>query len=169
MTQTLSFYPLVTGNVWTYKSNDGYIFTNQVVGYDSARDRYAMANSTSVRPVIVYEDAEGMYTDAFEPGRFVMMLKAAPQHGDAWTVTFQANGLENKLEMKVLEVGKTIEVEGRTYIDVVIVDAESKMFVNNAWMSIDFRTQYHYAPGIGLILSTSSYGDSQALIDFRLV
>src|SRR5688500_1030603 len=136
MTQTLSFYPLVTGNVWTYRSNDGYIYTNQVVGYDSGRDQYSMANSCAVRPVMVYEDAKGMYSDSFQAGQFVMMLKANPRQGDAWNVRFQANGLENKLEMKVFEVGKTIEVEGRTYRDVVVVDAESKMYVNNAWMSI---------------------------------
>lgn len=169
MTQTLSYYPLVTGNVWTYKSNDGYVYTNQVVGYDSTNDRYSTANSCSIRPVIVYEDPIGMYSDCFEPGRFVLMLRANPKQGDAWNVRFEANGLENKLDMKVLEVGKTIEVEGRTYRDVVVVDAESKMYVNNAWMSINFRTQYHYAPGFGLILTTSSYGDSQALVDFRLV
>jgi hypothetical protein len=169
MTQTLSFYPLVTGNVWTYKSNDGNTYTNQVVGYDSSANRYSMSNSTSVRPVIVYEDEHGMHSDSFEAGKFVMMLKARPRQGDAWNVIFHANGLQNKLEMKVLEVGKTIEVEGKTYRDVVVVDAESKMFVNNAWMSINFRTQYHYAPGIGLILTTSSYGDSQALVDCRLV
>jgi hypothetical protein len=168
MTQTLSFYPLVTGNVWTYRSNDGNTFTNQVVGYDRDKERFSMATSTSYRPVIVYEDRDGMFSDSFEAGRFVMMLKANPHQGDTWSVTFYCNGLMNKLDMKVLEVGKTIEVEGRTYHDVVIVDAESKMFVNNAWMSINFHTQYHYAPGIGLVLMTSSYGDSQALVDYRL-
>jgi hypothetical protein len=40
--------------------------------------------------------------------------------------------------------------------------------MNGNLMALNFFTQYYYADGIGLILTTSSAGDSHALIDYKL-
>jgi hypothetical protein len=169
MTATISLYPLAVGNAWTYKTNDGSTYSNEVTNYDAGTGRFTMVNSTAPRPVTVYVNDEGMFSDAYEAEKFVMSLPANAKAGDAWTVKFNANGFENMLEMKVKEAGVSKEVGGKTFEDVSIVEAESKMFVNGNWMSINFFTQYHYANGIGLILTTSSHGDNQPIVDYKLV
>jgi hypothetical protein len=168
MTQTQSFYPLSEGNIWTYKVGDGSTYTNEVVSQDAGGGLFTMVNSTSQRPVSVHTNSEGIHSDAYEAGKFTLLLKADPKVGDAWSVMFNANGFENQLDMKVKEAGLSLTVEGKAYSDVVVVEAESKMLVNGNWMALNFFTQYHYAPGVGLILTTSSHGDNQALIDYKL-
>lgn len=161
-------YPLKAGNVWTYQLADGSTYTNQVTAMDPATGRATMVNSTAPRPVTVFVDGEGLHSDAFEEGKFVLMLKANPQPGEAWQIKFNANGFENVLEAKVTQTGANLEVGGTNYANVVIVECESKMLVNGNWMALNFFTQYHYSPGIGLILTTSSHGDRQPLVSFSL-
>jgi hypothetical protein len=67
--------------------------------------------------------------------------------------------------MTVKEAGISKEVEGKTYNDVMLIEAESKMHINGSLMSLNFFTQYYYAQDIGLVLTTSSAGDVHALTE----
>ena len=72
------------------------------------------------------------------------------------------------LVMTAKEKGITKEVEGKVYQDVLFIEAENKIIVNDTLMPLNFFTQYYYAHGIGLILTTSSAGDIHSLIDYKL-
>jgi hypothetical protein len=95
-------------------------------------------------------------------------LKENLKAGDSWEIRFTANGIQSIIVMTVKETGMTKEVEGKTYSGVVFIDAESKMNMNGTLMSLNFFTQYYYAPGTGLILTTSSYGDYHGLVSAEL-
>lgn len=162
------YYPLAVGNTWTYRNGDGTVYTNTVTGYDATSDRYTMVNSVVGRPVEVYVDGEGLHSNAIEEGQYHLMLKCNPRVGDTWTLEFTANTLQNQLVAVVKEVGGSVEVIGRRFDQVLKIETESKVHVNGAWMSINYFTQYYYAAGVGLVLTTSSHGDSQAMIDCNL-
>jgi hypothetical protein len=161
-------YPLAPANVWTYRTKDGTTYTNEVTAFDAASGRFTMTNSTSPRQVTVYVDDQGMHSDAYEEGKFVMVLTANPKPGDTWQIKFHANGFENILEATIKQVGATVTVGDTSYSEVVILECESKMLVNGSWMALNYFTRYHYATGVGLILTTSSHGDHQALIEHVL-
>lgn len=162
------YYPLKVGNVWTYINGDGTVYTNEVTEHDALNNRFKMVNSVVGRPVTVFVDEEGLKSDAIEGGKFLLMLKSNPQVGDTWTLEFIANTLQNQLVATVKQTDASVGVEGQTYSNVLIVETESKVFVNGSWMSINYLTQYNYAAGVGLVLTTSSHGDRQALTKCEL-
>jgi len=63
-------------------------------------------------------------------------------------------------------MGISKEVEGKTYSDVVFIEAGSKLNMNGNVISMNFLTQYYYAKGVGLILTTSSRGDAMPLTSY---
>lgn len=72
------------------------------------------------------------------------------------TCTVRASGL-----------GETIDVEGRTYKDVMVIRQE--MIISRyALPGGNYSKTDHYARGIGLVLTTSSQGDSCPLIAWSL-
>lgn len=159
-------YPLAVGNKWTYKQKDGSTYHNSVTGVSG--NEYTLYNSamnTSSR----FKLENGIYyTDAVEAGNFQPWLKDELNKGDQWEVHFTANGLNSIIVMTVKETGLTKEVDGKTYNDVAFVEAESKINMNGNIMALNFFTQYYYAPGVGLVLTTSSAGDEHALTAYEL-
>ena len=66
------------------------------------------------------------------------------------------------------EMGISKEVEGKTYSDVVFIEAGSKLNMNGNIIPMNFLTQYYYAKGVGLALTTSSVGDAMPLTAYEL-
>ncbi|MEZ5013064.1 MAG: hypothetical protein R2794_02115 [Chitinophagales bacterium] len=163
----MSLYPLAPDNKWTYKSNNGSTWTNAVTG-NPAPGTFTMQNSLTPNPVTMKMEGNDYLTDAFEAGNFQVMLKEGLKAGDTWEIHFTANTINSILVMTVKEAGMTKEVEGKSYADVVFIEAESKMNMNGNVMALNFFTQYYYAPGTGLILTTSSAGDSHSLVSAEL-
>lgn len=161
-----TYYPLALGNAWHYCMKDGIKYTNLV--HDRHEGTFTMLNSmTNVASTVVKED-EMFLTDAFEKGNFQPFLKDNLHVGDAWKAIFTANGLKSILEFTVKEIVAQKEVEGKQYSDVAVLEAESKMKMNGTVMPLNFSTQYLYAQGVGLILTTSSLGDYHALCAYTL-
>jgi hypothetical protein len=145
------YYPLAVGNTWTYKMKDGKTFTNTVTGVDGAT--FAMSNSMTPAATHVKKNGSDYLTDSFEAGKWLVMLKDGLKKGDTWQVEFTANGFNSILIYTVKEVGISKEVEGRTYSDVVFIEAESKLNMNGNIIPMNFLTQYYYAKGVGLPLT----------------
>jgi hypothetical protein len=162
-----NYYPLAKGNEWEYIQNDGTRYTNTVVSVTG--NNYRMHNSAANSTSIIQEDGDRFYTDALEPNNFQLWLKNDVQPGEQWEIKFAANGLDCILMMTVKETGIQKEVEGKRYEPVIVLEAENKMIVNGSLLSLQFFTQYFYANGIGLILTTSSAGDSHKLASYKLV
>ena len=162
----MNYYPLAAENEWQYKQKDGNIYTNKVTAANG--NEFTMHNSAANTNSIVKTDGNLFTTDALEAGSFSQWLKNDLQPGDSWEIKFKANGLDCILVMTVKESGLTKEVEGKTYNNVMFVESENKMIVNGNLMALNFFTQYYYADGIGLILTTSSAGDVHALVDYKL-
>jgi hypothetical protein len=161
-----AYYPLAAGNRWTYKQKDSSTYVNAVTAVNG--NEYTMHNSAA-NTTSIFKKENGVYfTNALEAGNFQPWLKDELKTGDQWEVQFTANGLSSILVMTVKETGITKEVEGKTYSDVVFIEAESKINMNGNLMALNFFTQYYYAPGVGLILTTSSVGDSHALTEYSL-
>jgi len=81
---------------------------------------------------------------------------------------FLCQWLNSIMAITVKETGITKEVNGKTYADVIMLESESKINMNGNVISTNFFTQYYYAKGIGLIMTTSSMGDEHALQSYVL-
>jgi hypothetical protein len=107
-----------------------------------------------------------VYYELMTPGNFQVWLKDDMKKGDTWEAAFTANGLNSIMEFTVKDTGTSKQVVGKTYPDVIMLEAESKIDMNGNRISTNFCTQYYYAKGVGLILTTSSLGDEHALQRF---
>lgn len=161
-----NYYPLAADNEWTYKQKDGSTYTNKVTGANGAD--YAMHNSAANTSSIMRQEGDKFLTDALEAGKFNQWLANDLNPGDSWEIKFTANGLDSILLFTVKETGVSKEVEGKTYSNVLCIEAENKMVINGSLMSLNFFTQYYYADGVGLVLTTSSAGDVHALTSYKL-
>ena len=160
------YYPLAVGNTWTYKMKDGRTFTNTVSGADGVT--FKMFNSLMNTTSNLKKEGGEYLTDGYEAGKWLVMLKDDLKQGDTWQVAFKANGIDTTLVYTVKDVGTSRDVEGKTYEDVIFIDTESKMSMNGNPIPMKFFTQYYYAKGVGLVLTTTSSGDSMPLIAYEL-
>lgn len=161
-----NYYPLAANNEWQYKQKDGSTYHNKVTAANG--NEYTMFNSAANSQSVVKTDGNLMSTDALEKDNFQPWLPNDAKKGDSWEVHFKANGLDCILVMTVKETGGTKEVEGKSYQNIIFIEAENKIIVNGNLMPLNFFTQYYYADGVGLILTTSSAGDSHALVEYKL-
>ncbi|MFN8289374.1 MAG: hypothetical protein U0U70_03835 [Chitinophagaceae bacterium] len=162
----MNYYPLATGNRWEYKQKNGNTYHNEVTAVDG--NMVTMQNSTLPAPAHVKIENGVMYNELVEPGNFQLWLKDDLKKGESWEATFSANGLDSLMALSVKETGISKEVEGKNYNDVVMVEAESKIKMNGNLISLNYFSQYYYAKGVGLILTTSSDGDFHALTSYQL-
>jgi len=161
-----TFYPLAVGNTWTYRMQDGRTFTNTVT--DSDGDNYTMINTMIPRPQHVRREGQEFLADNFEPNNFQVFLRDDLQQGDTWDITYRGNNINTVLQMTVKETGMTREVEGQTYDDVIMIEGDMKMNTEGNLVATNYLVQYYYARGVGLILNTTSYGDSMGLVSYEL-
>ena len=161
-----TFYPLAVGNEWTYKTKDGKLFKNMVTAVDG--DTYSMQNTEMPRTQRVRKEGSTFLADNFETDNFQVFLRDDLQKGDSWEINYRAGKMISMLFMTVLETGASIEVEGKTYDDVVIIKGDLKMRQEDNLVDTNFMVQYYYARGVGLVLTTTSYVDSMALVDYEL-
>ena len=161
-----NYYPLAAGNEWQYRTKNGTIYFNKITGANG--NEYYMLNTAANTSSVVKAEGNSIVTDALEAGSFVLWLKNDHQPGDTWEINFKANGLDCILIMTVKETGIPKEVNGKSYENVLFVEAENKIVMNGTIMPLNFFTQYYYADGVGLVLTTSSAGDSHSLVDYKL-
>ena len=161
-----AYYPLAIGNTWTYKMKDGKTFTNRVTSADGTT--FSMSNSLTPAATHVKKEGDNYLTDSFEAGKWLVMLKDNLKKGDTWQVEFTANGFNSILTYTVKDTDISKEVEGKTYNDVPFLESDSKLNMNGNIISMNFLTQYYYAKGVGLILTTSSHGDAMPLTSFEI-
>lgn len=162
----MNFYPLALNNEWLYKQKDGSTYTNKVTAVNG--NEFSMYNSAANSSSVVKIEGDKITTDALEAGNFQQWLANVLEKGDGWEIKFKANGLDCILIMTVKDSGISKEVAGRTYSNVLFIEAENKIIVNGSLMPLNFFTQYYYADGVGLILTTSSAGDLHSLIEYKL-
>lgn len=162
----MNYYPLAAGNEWNYKQKDGSVYTNKVTAANG--NDFTMHNSAANTASTVRTTGNLFETDALEAGNFVQWLKNDLKKDDNWEIKFKANGLDCILIMTVKETGMSKVVEGTTYNNVMFIEAENRILMNGTIMPLNFFTQYYYADGIGLVLTTSSAGDSHALTTCKL-
>ncbi len=161
-----NYYPLALNNEWHYQQKDGSTYTNKVT--EANGDEYTMHNSAANTSSVVRQIGDLIETDALEQGVFQPWLPGELEEGKKWTIPFKANGLDCLLLMTVKETGMSKEVSGKVYNNVLCIEAENQLIMNGTQMALNFFTQYYYAEGIGLILTTSSAGDSHALTGYKL-
>jgi hypothetical protein len=169
LTGNTVYYPLGLGFEWTYQLKDGSNYTNAVTAIDPRNPNdFTMVNSMMNKNQFIRKVDSTYLTDSYEAGTMQIFLKDDLQKNDSWEIKFKANGFDNVLIMSVKEAGISKEVNGKTYSNVAMIEAESKLLMNGNLMSLNFFTQYYYAQGVGLILTTSSVGDEQALIACKI-
>ncbi len=160
------YYPLEVGCGWVYLSKDGSTYTNMITAVNPANpNEFTIVNSLMNKNQIFRKEGNNYLTDSFEEGTINTLLKDNASLGDTWEIKFKANGLDSILVMTIKELGLVKEVKGKTFENVMMIEAESKIVMNGNLMPLNYFTQYYYCKGIGLILTTTSMGDEQALID----
>lgn len=162
----MQYYPLAPGNSWEYRMKDGSLYTNSVT--DIEGQIATMKSTAAPDPTHVKVENGILYNELMGPGNFQTWLKDDLKQGDTWEASFTANGLNSVMAFEVKEAGINKEVDGKTFNDVVMLEAESKINMNGNLISTNFRTQYYYAKGVGLILTTSSMGDIHALQSYKV-
>ena len=161
------YYPLTAGNKWTYKMKDGNTYVNSIESVSSTSpDEFILKNSSTNAETIVRKEGNNYITNSYEAGKFNLFLKDDLSTGETWEVHFIANNFDNILVMTVKEFGSSKEVEGVTFNDVVLIESESKMNMNGNLIPLNYFTQYYYAKGVGLVLTTTSVGDSHSLTSY---
>jgi hypothetical protein len=164
------YYPLAVGNQWVYGQTEGVTFTNTVTAEDpSVPGCFTMVNSALGTPQYIRKEGDAYLTDSFEAGNFQVLLRDDLKPGDTWDIRFTANGIESVLSMTVKEKGVSMDIGGKTYDDLLVIEGESRMLFNGNLMPLNFFTKYHYSPGVGLVLTTSTGGVSMPLVSFRIV
>lgn len=161
-----SMYPLTVGNKWTYKMKDGRTFFTQVM--EEKDGTFFLADSFTLTTARIKKSGDEYITDRYQQDTWQVAIKDNLKKGDTWQVSFRANGVDTTLVHVVKDLGLTKTVEGKTFTDVAMVEAESKMSMNGRPIPMQFFTQYYYAPGIGLILTTTSTGDAMPLIQYEV-
>ena len=160
------YYPLAVGNTWTYQVKGGQSYTSTVTGMDS--DMFVV-HTTMVNTTSHVKRSGGQYfTDSPEPGKAMVSFKENLKVGDTWQNSYKVNGVDTVLTYVVKQVGATKQVNGQTYADVLIIEADAKMSMNGNALPMKYVTVYHYAKGVGLILTTSSAGDEHALVSYTV-
>lgn len=168
-TEVQDYYPLAAGNRWTYRQADGSEYTNTVTAEDpSVPGRFTMVNSVLGTDQFIRKEGSAYLTDSFESGNFQVLLRDDLGPGDSWDIKFKANTIDSVLTMAVKEKGASREIGGRTYADLLVIEGESKMVFNGSIMSLNFFTTYYYAPGVGLVLTTSTGGTEMSLVSAEL-
>jgi len=161
-----TFYPLKTGNTWTYRTNDGSTFTNTVVAETDGV--FSMTNSTVAHQTTVKKEGNTFYTDSYEAGNLQPFLKDDAQSGDKWEIRYKANTIDSVLSVEVKSVGGTREVEGKTFADGMKMKVSMRFIMNGAPYSANTVYTWYYAKGVGLILTTSTLGDHMPLVSSML-
>lgn len=169
MSKETVYYPLAMGNTWKYQMKDGSFYTNTVTAVKAGNSSdFTMVNSLMNKNQIMRKENDAYLTDSFEDGTINTLLKDNPSLGEIWEIKFKANGLDSLLIMTVKELNSSREVNGKSFENVMMIEAESKIIMNGSTMPLNFFTQYYYSKGVGLIQTTSSMGDSQSLVEFQL-
>jgi hypothetical protein len=163
------YYPLALGYEWTYQLKDGSTYTNKVTSVNPQNpNEFTMVNSMMNKNQIIRKEGAVYFTDSYEAGTMQIFLQDDLRAGDSWEIKFKANGLDNILIMSVKETGISQTVNNKMYESVMKIEAESKLLMNGNLMPLNFFTQYYYAAGVGLVLTTSSMGDAQSLINYKI-
>jgi hypothetical protein len=160
------YYPLAVGNTWTYKTNAGQSYTTKVTEQNG--DTFTV-HTTLVNAATKIKRAGGEYqSDSPEAGKTMISFQENLKVGDAWQNSYKVNGIDSTLTYVVKEIGATKAVNGKTFKDVIFIEADSKMSMNGNAIPMKYVTQYYYARGVGLILTTSSMGDEHALTEYEV-
>lgn len=160
------YYPLALGNTWTYKTKSGQSYTSTVT--DKSGDTFTVHTTLVNTTSHIKRVGDEYQSDGIEPGKSQVNFKENLKKGDTWQTSYKVNGVDTTLTYVVKEVGLTKEVSGKTYPNVIFFEADAKMSMNGAPVPMKYVTQYYYAKGVGLILTTSSAGDEHALVDYEV-
>lgn len=158
------YYPLKTGNGWTYRTNDGSTFTNSIVSEEDGI--FSMTNSAVTHTTLVKKEGHTYFTDSYEAGNLQPFLKDDAIAGDKWEIKYKANTIDSVLSVEIISTGGSKEVEGNTYHDVLEMEGNMSFIVNGAVYSANTKYTWFYAIGVGLILTTSTLGDNMPLISY---
>jgi len=161
-----TYYPLKTGNSWTYRTNDESTFTNSIVSEDGGV--FSITNSTVAHTTVVKKDGNTFFTDSYEAGNLQPFLKEDAATGDSWEIKYKANTIDSVLTVEIKSVGGSKEVEGKTYNDVIEMEGNMSFIVNGAAYSANTKYTWYYAKEVGLILTTSTLGDNMPLLSCTL-
>jgi hypothetical protein len=162
----MAYYPLATGNKWTYRMKDGNSYSNEVTATEG--NVFTMKNSLAPATIQMRKEGDNYEANHWDGVTFQLLLKENPEKDYDWDVKFTANGLESILRHVIKEIGITKEVEGKTYNNVMMIEAESMLMMNGTLITLQYFTQYYYADGVGLIMTTTSVGDVHVLTDSTL-
>jgi len=160
------YYPLAVGNTWTYKMKNGQSYTSAVTGRDG--DAFIVSTTLANTASHIKKVGGEYVSDSPEPGKTMISFKDNLQVGDAWQNSYKVNGIDTTLTYAVKEIGIVKDVNGRTFKDVIFIEADAKMSMNGNEIPVKYVTQYYYARGVGLILTASSAGDEHALTEYEV-
>lgn len=160
------YYALTVGNTWTYKTNAGQSYTSKVTGKDG--DAFTVSTTLVNTSTRIKKVGDEYHSDSPEAGKTMISFKENLKVGDTWQNSYKVNGIDTTLTYVVKEIGITKEVNGKTFKDVIFIEADSKMSMNGNPIPMKYVTQYYYAKGVGLILTTTSAGDEHALVEYEV-
>ena len=161
-----TYYPLKTGNTWTYGNNDGSTFTNKVESGDG--NSFMMSNTTVTTQTQIKKDGDVFYADSYEAGNMQPFLKENVSVGDKWEIKYLANTINSILSVEIKSTGGTKEVEGKTYNDVMEMEGVMSFNMNGNIINAGTKYNWFYAKNVGLILTTSSLGVNMPLKSYSI-
>lgn len=160
------YYPLAVGNTWNYQIKGGQPYTSTVISQDG--DTFTVQTTLVDKTSHIRRVGDEYQSDGVEPGKWQITLKENLKKGDTWQTSYKVNGIDNTLIYVVKEAGLTKEVNGKTFPDVIHIEADTKMSMNGKPIPMTYLIQYYYARGVGVILTISSQGEEHGLVDYKV-
>lgn len=161
-----SYYPLKTGNHWKYQFSNGDEYTLKIISEENGI--YQMHNSFDDTTTPIKREGSKILGVVAGSNELKERLNEDLLVGDTWEFEYQANGIDNVLRHSIKDQLSYLEVNGKTYQDVLVVEAELLMVISGNLTAINYFTQYYYAKGVGNILTTTSQGDRIELVAYQV-
>ncbi|PKV76007.1 hypothetical protein [Pontibacter ramchanderi] len=155
----LDYFPSTKGSTWSYGGTNPYTLTatgNTKVIDGKTYSEFETKDGNELRKSYLLKE-KGVYTGVgMDPtiGNIALMfLKEETPEGKPWYQTNVMNGIDTKMTFTIIAKGMTKTVEGKTYKNVIHVQAKTSITFMGMEIDSGIETNYFWAKGVGLILT----------------
>ncbi len=156
----LDYLPSTKGSTWNYGGTNPYSMTatgNTKVIDGKTYSEFETKQGNETRKSYLLKE-KGVYTGiGMDPSMSndiaLTFLKEETPAGKPWYQTNTINGFETKMTFTIIAKDMTKTVEGKTYKEVIHVQARTAVIFMGMEMDSGIAADYFWAKGVGLVLS----------------
>ncbi|EJF10959.1 hypothetical protein [Pontibacter sp. BAB1700] len=171
----LDYLPDTKGSTWNYGGTNPYSLTatgNTKVVDGKTYSEFETKQGNETRKSYLLKE-KGVYTGiGMDPSLSndisLTFLKEETPVGKAWYQTNTINGFETKMTFTIIAKDITKTVEGKTYKEVIHVQAKTSVIFMDMEIDSGVNTNYYWAKGVGLILTDAGQHGNIPLMTYSI-